>query len=218
VRALSDCRLYGILDLGYVGPARAVDTALQMLDGGLDILQVRAKKLSEEAVAALVQQVLPLTEAAGVPLVVNDHPAIAGRSWAAAAHIGQDDFSVSEARALAGRPILIGKSTHSPAQAMAAAAEGADYIGFGPLFATPTKPDYPAIGLRDIAAVTAASSIPVFCIGGIQLKNLETVLECGAQRVVVVSDILLSTSIAERVRALRSILDQFFSLPATPRV
>jgi thiamine-phosphate pyrophosphorylase len=100
--------------------------------------------------------------------------------------------------------VLIGKSTHSIAQALAAQEAGADYIGFGPLFATPTKPGRPAIGLEEIRRVHELVRIPIFCIGGIKPDNLDEVIAAGARRVVVVSGILQSPDIAATCRALRA--------------
>jgi thiamine-phosphate pyrophosphorylase len=115
---------------------------------------------------------------------------------------------VADAREAAGRPVIIGKSTHSLAQAQAAAEEGADYIGFGPLFATPTKPGRPAIGLRDIAAVHELVPVPIFCIGGIKRENLAEVRDAGARRVVIVSGWLQAEDIAEAVCSARQILSE----------
>ncbi|HEX8311671.1 MAG TPA: thiamine phosphate synthase, partial [Chthoniobacteraceae bacterium] len=119
------------------------------------------------------------------------------------AHVGQDDFSVEDARWRAGRALagevplpIIGKSTHSVAQAIAAQDEGADYIGFGPLFPTPTKAGRPAIGLAEIRTVHESVKIPIFCIGGIKLENLDEVIAAGATRVVIVSGILQAPDIA----------------------
>ena len=100
----------------------------------------------------------------------------------------------------------MGKSTHSIAQALAAAEEGADYIGFGPLFATPTKPDYIPIGIDDIQTVHQELTIPIFCIGGIKKENLVSVLTAGAKRVVIVSGILQAEDIPAYVRDCKRIL------------
>ena len=97
-------------------------------------------------------------------------------------------------------PPLIGKSTPTSVEAVAAEAEGADYIGFGPLYATPTKPGRPAIGLDEIARVHAAVRIPIFCIGGIKLENLDAVIAAGARRVVIVSGLLQAPDIADYAR------------------
>lgn len=211
MKLLSNARLYGILDLGYVAPADAERVAAQLCEGGVDVLQLRAKGMDELEIEALGQGIEPITRAAGVPLIVNDFPALVPSIGAQGAHIGQDDGTVEDARWRAGRalagevpPPLIGRSTHSVEQAIAAQAEGADYIGFGPLFPTPTKPGRPAIGLADIRRVHELVSIPIFCIGGINPENLDAVLDAGARRVVIVSALLQAPDIAKACRAIQS--------------
>jgi len=113
---------------------------------------------------------------------------------------GYAPTSIVVAREKAGRDMVVGKSTHSLVQARAAAHEGADYIGFGPLYATPTKPDYQPIGLGDIAQVHADVTVPIFCIGGIKLENLPDVLAAGARRVVIVSGLLQASDIVKYAR------------------
>ncbi len=103
---------------------------------------------------------------------------------------------------------MVGKSTHSLDQAIRAFYEGADYIGFGPIFATPTKPDYPPIGLEEIQRVHEAVRIPIFCIGGIKLDNLPEVMEAGARRVVIVSGLLQAKDIATYGRAAKELLNR----------
>ena len=190
IDALAPARLYGILDLGYVGPDRTVERTLQVLAGGVGVLQLRAKGHPPSTIVALARAIGPLCRARGVPFVLNDHPELVAAAGADGVHVGQDDVSVEAARALAGPGAIVGKSTHSLAQALAAVEERPDYIGFGPLFATPTKPDYPAIGTDDIAAVHRRVPFPVFCIGGIKRENLPAVRAAGARRVVIVSGLL----------------------------
>ena len=199
----ADARLYGIVDLGYVAAGAAPDAAERLLDGGVDILQLRAKDVAKSVVAGLAEEIHALTATRGVPLILNDFPELLRDVPAEGAHVGQDDLSVAAARAAAGRTVIIGKSTHSLAQARAAAEEGADYIGFGPLFATPTKPGRPAIGLRDIAAVHEWVPVPIFCIGGIKQDSLAQVRAAGARRVVIVSGWLQADDIASAVRSAR---------------
>jgi len=201
MRAIADCRLYGIVDLGYVDAAAAPTVLRAMLEGGVQIVQLRAKTAPREAIARLAEALLPLTRGAGVPLILNDYPEMAGRLGVDGVHVGQDDLPVAEARRLAGAGALVGKSTHSLAQAEAAVGEAPDYIGFGPLFATPTKPDYQAIGTGDIRRVHERVALPVFCIGGIKEENLDAVLEAGARRVVIVSGILKAADIPAYCRA-----------------
>ena len=207
MKPLSDCRLYGILDLGYVAPRDAVETARQTVAGGVDILQIRAKNLLAPDILELAALVRPLTEPAGVPLVINDHPWLVPRAGADGAHIGQDDGPLAAARAKAGAGKIVGRSTHSVEQALAARDEGADYLGFGPLFATPTKPEYPAIGLDDIARVHAeVTDRPIFCIGGVKLENLPRIIDAGARRVVIVSGLLLADDVAGYARRAAELL------------
>jgi len=188
--------LYGILDLGYVESARCVETAEAMLAGGVGILQLRAKNFAPADILSLALEISPLCRAAGVPFILNDHPELVESSGADGVHVGQDDISVADARRLAGPGKLVGLSTHSPAQAKAAIDQRPDYIGFGPLFATPTKPDYQPIGTADIAEVHRDVPLPIFCIGGIKRENLPGVLASGARRVVIVSGILQAHDIA----------------------
>lgn len=211
MKALSDALVYGILDLGYTAEANFESVAEQMLAGGVDVLQLRAKNANEAEIEALANRLVTLTAGAGVPLIVNDFPQLVPSVGAQGAHVGQDDFTVADARWRAGRALagevalpLIGKSTHSFAQAVDAEAEGADYIGFGPLFATPTKSGRPAIGLDEIRRVHAAVRIPIFCIGGIKLENLEAVIAAGAQRVVIVSQMLQAPDIAGYARQVKA--------------
>lgn len=193
---ISDAKLYGILDLGYVAGADAVAMADRMLAGGIDVLQLRAKKVSEAEILALGRALAPRCREAGVPFILNDYPHLVPETGADGAHIGQDDGPIEIARAAAGPGAIIGRSTHCLAQARAAWAEGADYIGFGPLFSTPTKPDYTPIGTGDIETVFRETPVPAFCIGGIKRENLSVVVAAGAQRVVVVSGILLAADAA----------------------
>ncbi len=195
-------KLYTILDLGYVAADNAESATAALLAGGADLLQLRAKGHPPEEIEALARRVLPLCRAAGIPFIVNDHPAIAAAVGADGVHLGQDDGPLAPVRELLGPGKIIGRSTHAPAQARAALEEGFDYIGFGPLFPTPTKLGRPGIGLADLAAVQdgVGSRIPVFAIGGIRRDNLGTVLAAGARNVVIVSDLLTAPDIAAATR------------------
>jgi len=203
---LSDHRLYGILDLSYVDVLDATPVVRRMIRGGVDLIQLRVKHYTPGRLAELALQLHEITSLAQVPLIVNDHAEVARSVRLEGVHVGQDDLPVADVRRIVGRPLIVGKSTHNLAQAIAAAEEGADYIGFGPLFATPTKPDYVPIGLNDIGKVHKAVQIPVFCIGGIKLDNLEAVVAAGAQRVVIVSGLLQSENIEAYAKAAKQML------------
>ena len=205
---LSRCRLYGILDLGYVDSSEIAGVAEQMIDGGVDLIQLRAKARPSGEVATIATALQEITLRRGVPLVINDHPAIARSMRAEGVHLGQDDLSIAEAREIVGPDCVVGKSTHSVDQAIRAFYEGADYIGFGPIFATPTKPDYSPVGLEEIRKVHDAVRIPIFCIGGIKLENLPDVIAAGARRVVIVSGLLLANDIALYARSAKELLNR----------
>jgi thiamine-phosphate pyrophosphorylase len=206
MRALSECRLYGIIDLGYVEESDVTHIAEQMIEGGVDMIQLRGKGKSLDELAAYAVRLHETTARSSTPLIVNDHAEIASQLPVEGVHVGQDDDSVEVARRKAGRAVLIGKSTHSIGQALAAQREGADYIGFGPIFATPTKPDYPPIGLTDIRRLHAEISKPIFCIGGINNDNLQSVIEAGAKRVVMVSALLKAHDIIGYARCATDML------------
>lgn len=203
---LSRSRLYGILDLGYVEIRDCGKMAEAMIAGGVDLIQLRAKELASAQIAEIAADLHHLTAERGVPLIINDHPEIARIVPAEGVHLGQDDMPIAEARQVAGANCMVGKSTHSVDQAIHAFYEGADYIGFGPIFATPTKPDYPPIGLSEIQKVHDAVRIPIFCIGGIKLDNLPEVLAAGARRVVIVSGLLQARDAAEYARSAKKTL------------
>jgi thiamine-phosphate pyrophosphorylase len=199
---MKDARLYAILDLGYTPESRAAEATAALLAGGADLLQLRAKNHDLATIRRIAEVLIPLCRAAGIPFILNDHPVLAAELGADGVHIGQDDGPLASAREMMGPGKLIGRSTHSLDQARAALAEGFDYIGFGPLFPTPTKAGRPGIGTEEIVTMEreVGSKIPAFCIGGIKRTNLPQVLQAGARRVVIVSDLLTAPSIVEATR------------------
>ena len=206
MKKINECRLYGIIDLGYVEAADVARIAAQMIEGGVDLIQLRGKGRSVDELACLAAELHQLTAESSTPLIANDHCEIASRVPLEGVHVGQDDDTIEIVRRKVSRPVLIGKSTHSVEQAVAAQREGADYIGFGPIFATPTKPDYPPIGLAEISRVHAQVELPIFCIGGINIDNLQSVIDAGAKRVVMVSALLKAHSIVDYARCATDML------------
>jgi thiamine-phosphate pyrophosphorylase len=192
IQKLHRAKLYAILDTGYSDPKDWPRLARQLIDGGVGVLQIRAKQAANDEIAIWARQVLAVSVPAGIPLIINDYPEIAANLGASGCHVGQDDTGIGQTRKIVGDGIFIGKSTHSLAQALAAQKEGADYIGFGPIFATPTKPDYRPIGPQDIRQMSEQVRIPHFCIGGIKKENISLLKAQGARRVVIVSGLLQS--------------------------
>ena len=207
MKRIGDCFLYGIVDLGYVLDRNVGVVTSQLVAGGIDVLQIRAKGRSKPEIADLALAMLPITKPAGVLLIINDHPDLLREVAADGCHVGQEDLGVAEARDLAGRPCIVGKSTHSLQQAESAEREGADYIGFGPLFPTATKPSAVAVGLDRLAELHRTINLPVFCIGGVKLGNLREVVGAGARRVCIVSDLVCASDVQAHTAAVNAELD-----------
>jgi thiamine-phosphate pyrophosphorylase len=194
------------VDLIYVAPEEVATVTGWLLRGGVDILQLRAKKHPKTEIVKYAEIMLPLTRTAEVPLILNDYPDLLREVDADGCHVGQDDFGIAEARDLAGRNCLVGKSTHTLLQAQTAEREGADYIGFGPLFPTETKPTAKAIGLTELRTLHEQVKLPIYCIGGVKLENLREIVHAGAKRVCIVSDLLLASDVAKRTTEVKSAL------------
>ena len=159
-----------------------------VLAGGVDVVQLRDKGIEARRELEVLETVREAAEKHGALWSVNDRADVALASGADVLHLGQDDLPVPLARRVIGPDVLIGRSSHDPSQAAAAAVqEGVDYFCVGPTWETPTKPGRPAAGI-DLVRHTAAigADRPWFAIGGIDLTNLDVVLDAGATRVVVV--------------------------------
>jgi thiamine-phosphate pyrophosphorylase len=204
---LAAARLYAIVDLGYVEPARVAAVTGQLVLGGVDLIQLRAKKLPPDPIAVFGRTMRGIIPPNGPIFILNDHPQLVPEIGADGIHVGQDDLSVAEARKLAGGDVIVGKSTHSLEQAVAAEMEGPDYIGVGPIYATATKPDYVPVGPSLIGQVRAAVRVPQFCIGGINEATLPEVIAACARRVVIVSALLQSADIPAYCRRVRAQLE-----------
>lgn len=208
MKSLFQAQLYGILDTAYVPPLLMPAMARKLIAGGIDLLQLRAKQTQQEDIIMMAREILPIAQAANIPFLINDHPHLAALVGAQGVHLGQEDMSVQQARAILGKELIIGLSTHSLEQVHQSIEQQPDYIGFGPLFTTPTKPDYKPIGLENIRAAQELVPFPLFCIGGITLATLPQVMHAGAKRVVMVSALLKDKS----PQALTSQIKQKFIL------
>lgn len=226
---LAETRLYAFVDHAYLRGRPPADIARQLCDGGADLIQLRAKDLPAEAVLRMAERLLPVTEPAGVWLVINDHPGVACAVGAPLCHLGQEDFFdagythvdqiirplAAECGSAAGRgggkhlaPFAVGLSSHAPEQAERAVRAGAAYVAIGPVYATPTKPGVRAVTLDYVRWAAKHLTLPWFAIGGVTLETLDAVLEAGARRVCVVSAILNSSDITRTCQAFKQRLKE----------
>jgi thiamine-phosphate pyrophosphorylase len=207
---LHDARLY--LVCGIAGDGRDLRRFLAAaLRGGVDVLQLREKdaSVSDAALLEAARVFRETADAHGALFVLNDRPDLAAAAGADGVHVGQDDMPVAEARALVGEELLLGRSTHTPAQVEDAAVADVDYFAVGPVHATPTKPGRPAVGLELIRhAASATRPVPWFAIGGIDVANVGAVTKAGATRIVVVRALTAAADPETTARALRGALPQ----------
>jgi thiamine-phosphate pyrophosphorylase len=175
-----------------------------VLAAGVDIVQLRMKEATDQEIIQAAARFRRACSEHGALLILNDRPDLVASVEADGVHLGQDDAAVAAAREIVGGKRLIGLSTHSPRQIDSAL--GADYIGVGPVFETPTKPGRPAVGLELVAYATARASVPFFAIGGISQNNLAAVRGAGAQRVAVVRALTEAPAPARAARRLKATL------------
>ena len=175
--------------------------------GGVEIVQLREKHLPDEELVAVANAARALCERLGALLIVNDRPLVAREVSADGVHVGQDDMPVAEVRELVGPDLLIGLSTHSPEEIDAVDAGLVDYIGVGPVHATPTKPGRPAVGLELVRYAAAHAPVPFFAIGGIDAANAPEAIDAGARRLCVLRAIAAADDPERAARELRDLLD-----------
>lgn len=185
--------LYGMLDLSSTPPAPGSASILPrhiygpLFGAGVEVLQLRMKDASAALMLAVLDEVR-LHRPPGTLLIVNDRLDVALAGGADGVHLGQDDLPLAAARRLCPPGFLIGVSTHNEAQAAAALAQGADYIGFGPIFATGSKRNSePVVGVDRLRAVCASTPAPVVAIGGISLERVPELVAAGARAVAIIA-------------------------------
>jgi thiamine-phosphate pyrophosphorylase len=192
--------LYAIVDPLDTGRS-PIDLAAALLDGGARLLQLRLKVAPAREVLEVARAVRPLARQAGALLIVNDRPDVARAAEADGVHLGQDDLLVAAARAVLGSGGIIGVSTHSVAEARAAAAAGADYLGVGPVFDTTSKVGaLAARGLHLVRAVRDAVTLPLVAIGGITPGTAPDVRAAGADAVAMIAALVRAPDVAAAVR------------------
>lgn len=202
--------IYGILGEKFSLGRTNVDVAQQMVDAGIDVLQYRekTKDKSLKDIYRECREIRRITRDAGIPFIINDYADIALMVGADGIHQGQDDLPIKALRKIA-PDMMLGCSTHSPAQAQKAIADGADYIGVGPIFTTQTKEDVcDAVGFEYLEHIAKTHDIPFVAIGGIKLHNLKDVVSRGARTICLVTEIIGAKNIEKRIKEIKQILGE----------
>jgi thiamine-phosphate pyrophosphorylase len=224
--------LYAILDAGSLKtPKRPVsaeltfsqemDLAQELAESGVELLQYRnklatARQLFDDSLA-LSKRLASLVATTRVRFILNDRPDIALLSGAGGVHVGQLDLDVEDARSLVGPDLFIGVSTHTLDQVTIADQTSADYIAFGPIFATPTKDRHdPVVGIAGLAVARAHTRKPLVAIGGITLENAAEIYDAGADSLAVARDLSLADRPGARARAYLDIAHTALNKRAAP--
>ena len=209
MKAQPDYSIYLVTDDGCLQGRALIDCVREALEGGVTLVQYRAKTASSAEMYAEALQLKALCDSFNVPLIINDRLDIAMAVGAAGVHLGQDDLPCAAARKLLGEDYIIGVSAHNPAEAKAALQSGADYLGCGAVFGTATKADVKKLGTDGLAAICKAKGLPVVGIGGVTADNYREVRAAGADGAAIVSGILAQPDICTTVEAIAKLSQEF---------
>lgn len=209
MKAQPDYSIYLVTDDGCLQGRALIDCVREALEGGVTLVQYRAKTASSAEMYNEALQLKALCDSFKVLLIINDRLDIAMAVGAAGVHLGQDDLPCAAARKLLGEDYIIGVSAHNPAEAKAALQSGADYLGCGAVFGTATKADVKKLGTDGLAAICKAKGLPVVGIGGITADNYREVRAAGADGAAIVSGILAQPDIRTTVRAIAKVSEEF---------
>lgn len=203
---LAAARLYMVCD-AEPGGGELADVLRGAIAGGVDVYQLRDKLLDDDRLTAVARATGALCARLGALMIVNDRAGVALEAGADGVHVGQDDMPVAQVRELVGDELLVGLSTHSPAEVDAVDPALVDYIGVGPIHPTPTKPGRPAVGVELIRYAAANAPVPFFAIGGLNASNVGEALAAGATRVCVLRAVADAPDPERAARELRRRLD-----------
>lgn len=209
MKAQPDYSIYLVTDDGCLQGRALIDCVREALEGGVTLVQYRAKTASSAEMYAEALQMKALCDSFNVPLIINDRLDIAMAVGAAGVHLGQDDLPCAAARRILGEDYLIGVSAHNPAEAKAALQSGADYLGCGAVFGTATKADVKKLGTEGLEAICKAKGLPVVGIGGVTADNYREVRAAGAEGAAIVSGILAQPDIRATVEAIARVSQEF---------
>jgi len=202
---LKNSKLYLVLDRDVAGYGRLFDILKKAVAGGVDIVQLRDKKSRPEEIIGFTKRAMKFLRGR-IPFIVNDRVDVAIASGASGVHLGQEDVPVETARRLMGPGAMIGVSCQTLDAARRAKAEGADYIGFGSVFKTLTKPGRRPMDLKLLSRVCREIKIPVFAIGGIDAKNIFLAKRAGAKRIAVTRAICSAKNVRNTAASFKRIL------------
>lgn len=201
-------RLYAVTDRAWVGAQTLPQQVEAALKGGATCVQLREKHLDDAAIRAEALEISALCKQYRVPFILNDNVALAAECGADGVHLGQEDMDPAQARRILGPDAIIGVSAHSVAEAKAAVAAGADYLGCGAMFATTTKTDTTTLPKETLRAICESVPVPVVAIGGIHKENLLSLADCGEAGVALVSAIFAAKDIEAECRELRQLVSK----------
>lgn len=197
-------KLYAVTDRTHLNGKNLADAVEKSIQGGATCVQLREKDISFEEYIARAVEIREICHKYGIPLIINDDYKVALASGADGVHVGIEDTAVSEIRKHVGNNFIIGATAKTVEQAQKAQADGADYLGVGAVFPSPTKTNAIRITPEKLTEICNSVSIPVVAIGGISLENLHTIKDCGQSGIAVVSALFAQEDIklsAERLRA-----------------
>ena len=209
MKAQPDYSIYLVTDDGCLQGRPLLECVREALEGGVTLVQYRAKTASSAEMYNEALQLKALCDSFKVPLIINDRLDIAMAVGAVGVHLGQDDLPCAAARKILGEDYIIGVSAHNPAEAKAALQSGADYLGCGAVFGTATKADVQKLGTDGLAAICKAKGLPVVGIGGVTADNYREVRAAGADGAAIVSGILAQPYIRATVEAIARVSQEF---------
>lgn len=204
-------QLYAVTDSQWLKEGETLAEAVEKsIKGGVTLVQLREKKLDNEAFIALAKEVKKVTDAYNVPLLINDNIDVCLAIDAAGVHVGQEDLEAGRVRELLGPDKIIGVTAKSPAQALAAQAAGADYLGSGAMFGSSTKSEAAPMTMAQFAEIRKSVDMPIVLIGGIDASNIRALAGSGAQGAAVVSGIFAKEDIEAAAAELLTLSKEIF--------
>jgi len=205
--ATVDWSVYVITDRHAAGDRSIVDVVRAVIQGGATVIQMREKQASTREMVRLAQALHEVTRPVGIPLIINDRIDVMLATGAEGVHVGQDDMPTPLARQLIGPDRILGVSAGTAEEARRALKDGADYLGTGDVYGTPSKADAGTpIGLEGLAEVVDATTLPVVAIGGVTAGNAAAAIRAGAAGVAVISAVVGAPDPARAARRLRDVV------------